>query len=745
MGAGGLGVLTLRSMAPIETRFDEALSGQGFAQIADRNGVALSMRYQTVWNESDFVALHDIPEFLQAAFITAEDKRFYTHDGMDWRARAQAVVQNVKCLCADRGASTISEQVVRMVIPRPRNLWTRWVEGWEAQRLEHHATKQDILEFYLNQVPYAANRRGVVQAARYYFDRDLSTLSPREMSALAVLVRSPGRFRFRDRPQTVERAISRLSARMKDEGAGVGDGAVSGLAPSAGQWDFGRPGLVVEAPHFVRFIRAQTTHRSGKLRTTLDSRLQKSVQTLLDRRMKNLAANKVHNGAVLVVDHTTGEVLVWANAGSGDKDTPGNAIDAVLVPRQPGSTLKPFVYALALEKGWSAASLIDDSPLSEAVGNGIHSYRNYSRTFYGLVTLRQALANSLNIPAVRAAQFVGAEALLAFLRKAGFDGLLQHPDFYGDGLALGNGEVTLYQLVRAYVMIGNRGVARPLRVLADADFFSGQDQNAFQGRVLREDVASLIGNILSDSSARDLEFGEGSVLDFPVQTAVKTGTSTDFRDAWAVGFNHRYVVGVWMGNLDRTPTDGVSGARGPALLLRSVFAELNRRGPTRPLYLSPALASRTVCVPVPRAGAGAVENEEKARGTARDAGQGACVERTEWFLAGAAPAAGEKAGRGVVAPLAEQETVPHLRQPTNGLRLAVDPRVPLASQAFSFRVEGAREGGKIAWSLDGKPVAVTEGAEYLWSVARGAHRLEVSFLSGDGTVFARDRADFTVH
>lgn len=710
-GAAALAAFTIHAMTPIEAEFDSALSAQGVAQIVDRNGVSLSASYQSEWNESDRLALYEIPAFLQGAFIAAEDKRFYTHDGIDWLARAHAFVQNVKCLCADRGASTISEQVVRMVVSRPRTLWTRWVEGWEARRLERHVSKQDILEFYLNQVPYAANRRGVVQAARYYFDRDLSTLSRREMLALAVLVRSPGRFRFRDRPQTVERAVQRLAGKVDPESVG-----------GEATWEFARPGLAVEAPHFVRFVREQAGQRRGRLRTTLDSRLQATVQNLLDRRLASLAPNKVYNGAVLVVDHTTGDILVWANAGTGDDTTPGRAIDAVLTPRQPGSALKPFVYALALEKGWTAASLIDDSPLSEAVGTGIHAYRNYSRTFYGPVTLRQALANSLNIPAVRAAQFVGADNLLAFLRRAGFDGLSQHPDFYGDGMALGNGEVSLYQLVRAYAMLGNRGRYRPLRVFAD-DAAGGAESGR---RVVGEDTASLIASILSDSAARDLEFGEGSVLDLPVQTAVKTGTSTDFRDAWAVGFNHRYAIGVWMGNLDRTPTDGISGARGPALLLRSVFAELNRRGATRPLYLSPALESRTVCIP-PVGG--------------KEGDGNSCIERTEWFLPGTAP---EKTGVTARAERAEQNLAPHLRQPMNGLRLALDPRIPAAAQAFTFRVEGARPGGKIAWHVDGKPIAVTDGGEYLWPMARGAHRLEVSFLAGDGSVLARDRADFTV-
>lgn len=703
----GIAFLTLRDLAPVGRLFAQAWLESGARQVTDRFGTPLSANYGGAWNTSDLVPLYDIPEDLVQAFIVAEDKRFYAHAGIDWRARAQAFVQNVRCLCADRGASTVTEQVVRMLAPRPRTLWTRWVEGWDAQRLERAATKADILEFYLNQVPYAANRRGVVQAARYYFNRDLSTLSRREMLALAVLVRAPGRYRLRENPSRLDRALARLAARMEPP-----------LAVDAGQpWAFAAPALSVEASHFVRFARSAAGAGAGRIRTTLDGPLQKTVQTLLDRRMVALSANRVHNGAVLVADHRTGEILAWANAGAGDPEVPGGAIDAVLTPRQPGSALKPFIYALALEKGWTAATVIDDAPLSEAVGAGLHAYRNYSRKFYGPVTLRQALANSLNIPAVKAVQFVGAEAYLEALRRIGFTGLAAHPDFYGDGIALGNGEVTLFQVVQAYAALANKGMARPLHVVTGA-----RSEKDAPGRVAGEGAASLIANILSDAAARDLEFGEGSVLDMPVQTAVKTGTSTDFRDAWAVGFTHRYVVGVWMGNLDRTPTDGVSGARGPALLLRSVFAELNKKGSARPLFLSPSLESRTVCTPSPAATAG-------------------CVKKTEWFLPGTA----ERVQTGSFAPESPSpsQAVYRLSHPLDGLRMAIDPRVPLADQAFLFRAQTEGD-GTVEWVLDGRSLGRGRSESYLWALERGGHALEAVFYDPQGVVRGRDRARFTV-
>lgn len=700
--------LTLRDTRDAAGAFDLARASASGAQIVDRRGAALSASYLGAWNESDFAALHEIPEFLRRAFVAAEDKRFFSHGGEDWIARAAALWQNLRCLCADRGASTITEQVVRMLVPRPRTLYTRWIEGWDARRLERHASKADILEFYLNQVPYAANRRGVTQAARALFDRDVSTLSRREMLALAVLVRSPSGYRFRSNPERVSRAVQKLAQQM---------GVEKEVAAEGKTWFFAQPKPGVEASHFVRFARERAkSHGAAKrIRTTLDSRLQTEVQGLLDRRVAALGTHGLRNGAALVADHRSGEILAWVNAGAGFADTPGSAIDAVRVPRQPGSALKPFVYALALEKGWTAAEIIDDAPLAEQVGEGVHNWRNYSRRFYGPVTLRQALANSLNVPAIRAARFAGPGSVLKLLRSAGFESLEQNPDFYGEGIALGNGEVTLFELVGGYAMLANRGVRRPLRVLSE------QEIAAPSRRVLREETASLVSDILSDSAARGLEFGADDVLDLPVQTAVKTGTSTDFRDAWAVGFNHRYVVGVWMGNLDRRATDGVSGALGPSLLLRSIFAELNRAGETRPLYLSPALSARSVCVPVPG-------NERP------------CVAKIEWFAPGTV--AEHAVGEGEVKDGATKGAA-KIVQPIDGMRIALDPRVPQQAQAFVFRVEGAGVASTI-WRIDGSAFENVRGTDCSWPISRGAHKVEVDIYGPGGDFLGRDSAGFLV-
>ncbi len=679
-------------------------------QVMDRNYLPLTVTYQNRWNMHDPISLHDIPHFLQQALVASEDQHFYRHQGVDWPARLHAIFQNIKALDPIRGASTISEQVIRMWHPRPRTLWSRWLEGIEAGRLEKEFSKSEILEFYLNQVPYAGRRRGVVQAARDFFDRDPDTLSTKEMLALVVMVRAPARLDVRKNPEGLLRSIEQLADRLLKYG--IIDKEQYTTIRTA-DLKSREAVLPVRAEHFVQHVYQLQPpaglRGKGRLRTTLDSGLQHIVQTILDHRLKDLSNRGAKNGALLIVDHQRNEVLAWVNSGAGLDDVPASWIDAVTTPRQPGSTLKPLLYALALEKGWTAATLVDDSPLSEPVGRGLHAYHNYSRIHYGPLRVRQALGNSLNIPAVRAIQFVGVDEFLACLHELGIRSLQQHPDFYGDGLALGNGEITLLELVQAYTVLARQGTYRPLKF-----FMTEEPRREDTRRVFSAETASLIGNILSDPEARRLEFGNGSLLRFPVQTAVKTGTSSDYRDAWAVGFNHGFTVGVWIGNLDHDATDGITGANGPALILRSVLAELNRHQDTRPLYLSPRLVKAEIC---------------------RDTGlqaDGHCASLSEWFVAGTEP-------RTKSEPLKDMKPV-YLRHPTQGMQLAMDPRIPDDQEAFVFRLANLPQSTPVDWYVDDRLVGSTANGDYLWRLQRGVHSVRVRMWP-DGSGQYQDTPD----
>jgi penicillin-binding protein 1C len=651
------------------------------------------------------------------SFVLSEDQHFYEHHGVDWPARITAFSQNVMHGEAVRGASTITEQTVRMLHPRPRTMWSRWLEGFEAQRLEARVSKAEILTFYLNQVPYTDRRRGVVQAARYYYDRGLGTLSQAETLSLVVLVRSPQGMDLRRNPKRALQAVDRLADRL----VATGDLTLSDRARVRdARMQLADARSPLDASHFVRRVLQQAADDGGavipeRLQTTLDAYLQGQMQQVLDTSLNSLAKRRVRDGAMLVIDHQRNEILAWvvARARSGRDAAEGERVlgyDTVLMPRQPGSTMKPLLYAMALERGWTAATLIDDSELSESIGSGLHTFHNYSRVHYGPIRLREALGNSLNVPAVKTLKVVGTEPFLNRLHQLGVVSLRQHPDYYGDGLALGNGEVSLFEMAQAYTTLARHGRFKPLvattgPVPAKADV-----------RVFSPEVASLIANILSDADARRLEFGPG--LQFPVETAIKTGTSNDYRDAWAIGFDYRHTVAVWMGNLDGAPMNGVTGSVGPAMVLRSAFAMLNRNQDTRGLWMSPRLVPATIC-----------------RGSGRPA-DGHCETMTEWFVPGTAPAAAKP-----TAPVVEYRIV----EPTPGLQLARDPRIPDELEAFTMTIAPVPDLRGVEWHIDGAPASRTRAGELTWRLAPGPHEVFAQIRNGEsGDLHSTEKVRFNV-
>lgn len=646
---------TLRIVDPSAAQID----------VLDRDGRPLQISYDGGWNLNGQVMLAKIPATLRTAFVESEDRRYWQHHGIDWRARFAALWTDLRAGRAVRGASTISEQAVRILHPRPRTVWSRWVEGFEAMRLEARYSKADILEFYLNQVPYGANRRGVAPAAAYYFGRSLDSLSNDEMLALAVLVRAPSR--LAREPQALQSRVRRLATAMQAHGELDRAATITDLPA------FVRAPPELHAAHFRAWVAREAVRlRPGaaRVQSSLDVALQAAAEDFLRERLRDLARDGAGQGAVLVVDLDGNRVRAYASA---DRAHPqGVGIDAVQTPRQPGSTLKPLLYAQALERGWRADTTIDDAELRERINGGMHEYRNYSRTHYGTVTVAEALGNSLNIPAVKALQFVGQASFLQRLQALGVQSLTEQPNYYGDGLALGNGALTLYELVQAYTALARDGLWQPLTVFDDA----GPEPPP--RALIEREAARTISAVLSDSSSRLLEFGGGGVLRFPVRTAVKTGTSSDYRDAWTVAYNGRWLVGVWIGNLSGRATEGVTGARGPALLTRSLLAGLSVDRPLRAvtLHLNPAADD--------------------------------------------------------VAPASALPATPRIAQPFDGLMLARDPRIPDALEALRFELAWQETPASVRWLVDGQPVAETAQTEYDWSLQGGQHQLQALVRGADG-------------
>lgn len=702
VAAGAFGIATKQALQDFPGGLDVAREGVVKPSVLARDGLRLSVSLQNAWNTTDVVPLQEVPQFLQRAFVVSEDKSFYEHHGVDWSARLAAAWQNAMHGEAVRGASTITEQVVRMLHPRPRTLWSRWLEGFEAQRLEARFSKAEILTFYLNQVPCTDRRRGVVQAARYYYDRDLETLSKPEALSLVVLVRSPQGMDPRKNPKRALQAMNRLADRLVVTGD-LMTADRQGMRDAPLRFAGTRPRL--DASHFVKQVLQQSTENKpvtpARLPTTLDAYLQGEMQEVLETSLNSLARRKVRDGAMLVIDHRRNEILAWvvARARSGKDQKEGDRVlgyDTVLTPRQPGSTMKPLLYAMALERGWTAATLIDDSALSESVGAGLHTFHNYSRVHYGPIRLREALGNSLNVPAVRTLKAVGTEPFMDRLHQLGIVSLRQHPDFYGDGLALGNGEISLYEMAQAYTTLARRGRFRPL-VTTTGDAPPSNDVQVFS-----PEVASLISNILADPDARRLEFGPG--LRFPVETAIKTGTSNDYRDAWAIGFDYGHTVAVWMGNLDGSAMNGVTGSVGPAMVLRSAFALLNRNQDTRGLWMSPRLVPTAIC---------------RKSGLPAD---GQCESMTEWFVPGTVPATAR-----ATPPPTEYRII----EPTPGLQLARDPRIPDELEAFKMSVAPVPGLREVEWYIDGAPISRTRTGELTWKLVPGRHEVAAQIFSGD--------------
>lgn len=675
----GLAVATWRARMPLPASLPppgKVLVLQALA----RDGTPLSRSHQGRYNRVDQRLAWQVPRLLREAFVASEDQHYWQHGGVDWRARFAALWSNLRAGHVVRGASTLGEQVARILKPRPRSYWSHWMAGVDAGRLLRRFGHAQVLTFYLNQVPYAAQRRGVAQASTYYFDRPLDALSPAELLALAVLVRSPQGYDPFRQPAALRRAVNRLALRMRQHGT---ISAAEGVAIRAAPIAPAHPALAVDAGPFVVYAtaRAQALGLTARtLHTTLDADLQRFVQQALRTRLGELAPRGVTHSAALVIDNATGAVRAWAVAPAGGAFD----IDPVLAPRQPGSTLKPFVYGLALANlGWRADTVIEDAPLTETVHEGVHRYRNYSGRHYGPVSLRYALANSLNIPAIKTAQAVGVPAIMALLHQLGFSSLDRSADYYGPAVVLGDGAVPLFDLVQAYSTLARRGEWLPLRVLADAPVPPPV-------RVLPAAVTALLANILSDPDARAAEFGRDSVLDLPWPTAVKTGTSSDYRDIWTVGFDNRYTVGIWMGRLGGGSTDRLTGSTGPALVLRQIFAHLRADTPYAGLWRSPQLVPEQACEWI---------------------GGQACFTRSEWRLAGNA------------APPTSARAIAFAR-PLSGETIAIDPRVPRVDQRYRFALDTAgHDVRQVDWTLDGEPLESTTGTENTWAVQPGSHRI----------------------
>jgi penicillin-binding protein 1C len=545
-------------------------------ELTDRHGTPLRER-RVDEHFAHEVVLSEVPPRLVHAILAAEDKRFFDHRGVDIAALARALAGNLRHRRVTSGASTITQQLVKISDPRPRTLATKFLEAARALRLEQVWTKDEILTAYLNRLDFGNLNVGVTAAADYYFGKPLADLSAAEAAFLAGLPKNPTRLNpHKDLARAQQRERTVLH-RMWDDGWLSADELAAALPEKLA---FRPRQRVFRAPHFVDFVLPQLPPDAPPVvATTLDLDLNRFAEDTVKERLEHLKAKNVRDGAVVVIDNRTGDVI--ALVGSQNYFSPGSGqVNGALAPRSAGSTFKSFTYLLALEQGATPASIVADVPTSFMTSTGEYRPENYNKRCYGPLRYRLALANSLNIPAVKVLRTIGGPATLqARLQAWGLTTLDQPADHYGLGLTIGNAETRLIELTNAYAALARLGEWHPWRILLNPALDHRPDLNApapaAAHTLATHDAAWLIADMLSDNSARTIGFGLHSSLRFDFPVACKTGTSTDYRDNWAMGYTPEFTVGVWVGNFDGSPMRGVSGVTGAAPIMHAVMEHLH--------------------------------------------------------------------------------------------------------------------------------------------------------------------------
>lgn len=540
-------------------------------EFLDRHGRTLRELRDGQEQFSRTAAEGEIPTVLMQATLAAEDQRFWSHNGVDWRATLRAAWQLVRNGRIVSGGSSITQQLVKLAAPRPRTFRTKLIEAAQALRLEREWDKPRILAAYLNRLDYGNLRAGSDAAARHYFDKAPADLSAAEAAFLAGLPQAPSRLNPRARFAGAKRRQEWILGRMHALGWLTSEDYTRALAEPV---QLAPPRREFAAPHFVDLLLEREppdTSRPQRVTTTLDLELNRFVEQTLRSQLARLREQQVGNGAAVVLDNRTGAVL--ALVGSEDYFAPAaGQVNGAWAPRSAGSTLKPFTYALAFERGATPASIVADVPCEFSTATGVFAPVNYDRHCHGPVRHRLALANSLNIPAVRVLDELGGAAVLhARLRACGLTTLTQPAEHYGLGLTLGNAEVRLLELANAYACLARLGEWRPWRLLEGAGDYKSPT------RVISREAAWLVADVLADNRARALAFGLETPLRFDFPVACKTGTSTDYRDNWAVGYTPEFTVAVWAGNFDGSPMRGVSGVTGAGPVLHTIFQNLRTR------------------------------------------------------------------------------------------------------------------------------------------------------------------------
>lgn len=559
------------------------------SKIFDRNGQLLYEIYAD--QNRTPMQLAQIPLHVKEATIAIEDHDFYSHIGISFRGILRSL-KEIIVYKRIQGGSTITQQLIKSALLTPEvSIVRKTKEIFLAFWAERIYTKDQILEMYFNQVPYGGTAWGIESAAQTYFRKSVTELSLPEAALLAGLPAAPTEYSpFGNHPEKAYIRQHEVLSRMMQDGIITQVQMDEAIATPL---RFAQPRVAIRAPHFVMYVKQLLEERFGprmvergglRITTSLDAAMQEKIEDIVRVQVESLARLRVGNGAALVTNPKTGEILAMVGSRDYfDTSADGN-VNIVTSAQQPGSAIKVITYAAALEKGMSAASIISDTPIVyKQTGSPPYTPVNYDGKFHGLVSLRYALANSYNIPAVKLLAQMGVPAMLEKGKQMGVDSWESDPSRYGLSLALGGGEVTMLEMARVYGTLANLGKRQELLPILEVTDYTGRTIEKYTPKsptdAVRTDVAWIMTSILSDNIARTNAFGPNSALVIPGKTvAVKTGTTNEKRDNWTAGYTPSFVSIVWVGNNDNSPMDPylTSGVTGAAPIWHDIMVELLR-------------------------------------------------------------------------------------------------------------------------------------------------------------------------
>ena len=658
------------------------------AWLYDRDGRLLdSERVNFERRRLAWVPLKDISPTVRDTVVAAEDHRFWSHGGVDWLAIASAI-RTRWTGGRSRGASTLPMQLAAFLAP---DLAQPGQRGWfakirqmrAAQELASNWTHEQMLEAYFNLLPLRGEAQGIGAGAQSLFGKKPAEMNRTDAALFAGLLPNPGA-----KADVLGRRACRI-AKAADCSAIDAAAATLVSGERAARFD---PAL---APHLA----TRLLDKPGKrVTTTIDRRIQTAAIIALRRQLAGLGSDRVRDGAVVVLDNASGDVLAYVG-GVGLKSTAAQ-VDGANARRQAGSTLKPHLYAQVIEHGWlTAASILDDSPVQLDTASGLYVPKNYDHNFQGPVSVRHALASSLNVPAVRTLVIDDVQLFRDRLWTLGYHGLVEDGEYYGFSLALGSAEVSLVEQANAFRTLANQGRWSPVH-------YRLGEKAETPRQIVNPGAAFIVGDILADASARADAFGADSALRLPFWAAAKTGTSKGMRDNWCVGWSDRYTVAVWVGNLEGDSMRAVSGTSGAAPVWRDVMMALHAGSPGRPPKMPEGVEARQVALPGTRE-----------------------PPRREYFLRGTA--------QSEIAAAPQAARRPRITSPVSGSVYALDPDIPIDRQSLAVLVSGDVTGFRLI--LDRKPLGDADAGPQILP-RPGIHML--ALVDPGGRMI--DRVRFTV-